>query len=74
MTTATIPNVGAPLGVADITIGLTGPDWEPTASMRYYAQRGDAARSFAFGATEAEALANLLQAEHEIALTFTRND
>lgn len=52
-----------------ILIEETGPDWEPDASMRFYAQRGD--WKFAFGATESEALANLLRSEREAAVTLT---
>lgn len=44
-----------------ISIGETGPDWEPTAEMRYYAQRGDGV--FVFGATEREAFEALLKEE-----------
>lgn len=46
----------------NITIGETGPDWEPTTKTRYFAQRGETA-PFGFGATEAEALADLLREE-----------
>jgi hypothetical protein len=44
-----------------IVIDLTGPDWEPNAQEKYYAQRG--AGKYAFGATEQEALQALLEAE-----------
>lgn len=44
-----------------ISIGETGPDWEPTQATRYYAQRGEG--KFAFGATEREAFENLLKEE-----------
>jgi len=44
-----------------IEIGETGPDWEPGPSARYYAQRGGG--RYAFGATESEALENLLKLE-----------
>lgn len=39
-----------------IESGLTGPDWEPTAATKFYAQCG---KRFEFGATEAEAIAKL---------------
>ena len=45
-----------------ITIDLTGPDWEPTATNRFFAQRGD---NYAFGPTEALALTALLLAEEQ---------
>jgi hypothetical protein len=44
-----------------ISIGETGPDWEPDAAHRYYAQRGDGL--YSFGATEKEAFENLLKEE-----------
>lgn len=39
-----------------IESGLTGPDWEPTAQERYFAQKGE---QYAFGPSEAEAIAAL---------------
>ena len=45
-----------------ITIGETGPDWKPTPATRYYAQR-EATDKYAFGATEREAIENLLKEE-----------
>jgi len=45
----------------DITIGETGPNWEPTPDMRYYAQRDGG--KLAFGATEMQAFENLLKEE-----------
>lgn len=41
-----------------IESGLTGEDWEPTASTRYYAQKGEL---YAFGRTEKEAITALLK-------------
>jgi hypothetical protein len=40
-----------------ITIDLTGPDWEPEASIKWYAQCGG---TFAFGPDPHAALAALL--------------
>jgi len=45
-----------------LEIGLTGPDWQPNAATRYYAQRG---KLFAFGATELFAVEALLNAEQK---------
>lgn len=42
-----------------IEVGLTGPDWEPDESNRYYAQLG---KSYAFGATEDDAITAVLKA------------
>ena len=39
-----------------LEFGLTGPDWLPDASTRYYAQMG---KAYAFGPTEALAVAAL---------------
>lgn len=39
-----------------VTVGLTGPDWEPTPSTKYYAQLG---KEYAFGATKREAISAL---------------
>lgn len=42
-----------------VTCGLTGPDWEPTADMRFFAQSTDNDMLMAFGATREAALAAL---------------
>lgn len=39
-----------------IESGLTGEDWEPTKSTKYYAQLGN---KFAFGSSEEQAIKNL---------------
>ncbi len=41
---------------AAVTVGLTGPDWEPTEATKMYAQHGD---KFAFGRTDDEAVDSL---------------
>lgn len=41
----------------EIESGLTGEDWEPTAATKFYAQAGD---TYAFGATELEAVNTLM--------------
>lgn len=40
------------LFAVEIEIGLTGPDWEPTEAIKYYAQVG---KHIEFGRTEHEA-------------------
>jgi hypothetical protein len=45
-----------------ITIGQVGAEWKVSAAAHYYAERGDG-EEYAFGATPAEALANLTQRE-----------
>ena len=55
----------------DITIGLTGPDWEPNEREKFFAQRGSG--DFAFGRTEALALTRLLlneEAKAKLAESF----
>lgn len=47
-----------------ISIGETGPDWEPGPTAKYYAQRGDGL--YAFGASEQEAFEALLNMEKEL--------
>lgn len=42
-----------------VTSGLTGPDWEPSADMRFFAQSTDNDMLMAFGATREAALAKL---------------
>lgn len=39
-----------------VDVGLTGPDWEPTPDMKYYAQLG---KEYEFGPTKREAIAAL---------------
>lgn len=39
-----------------VEVGLTGQDWEPTPSTKYYAQLG---KEYAFGPTKREAVAAL---------------
>lgn len=39
-----------------VTVDLTGPDWEPTAATKYFAQLG---KNYAFGPTKRAALAAL---------------
>lgn len=46
----------------NITIGQVGAEWSIASSAHYYAERGDG-EDYAFGATPAEALANLTQRE-----------
>ncbi|MCX7562250.1 hypothetical protein OS176_01625 [Xanthomonadaceae bacterium XH05] len=53
----------------NITIGLVGPDWEPRAATRYYAERSGSGE-YAFGSTPAEALAQLEAREAAIATGF----
>jgi hypothetical protein len=50
-----------------IIIDATGPDWEPTLSTRFFAQRlGDPkGGEFAFGSTPVDALSNLLRREEQ---------
>lgn len=48
----------APVAEEGVEIGETGPDWEPTAATRYYAQRGENG-PFEFGPTPEAALAAL---------------
>ncbi len=49
------------VGLADITIGVVGPDWADHGP--FYAQRGEG--TFAFGRTESEALDALHLAEQD---------
>jgi len=46
----------------NITIGLTGPNWQAAAKARFYAERGDG-DEYAFGTTPADALAKLEKRE-----------
>lgn len=52
----TNPQVVAVTALA--TIGLTGEDWLPSTKTKHYAQFGEI---FSFGATEIEAIVNLIQ-------------
>lgn len=45
-----------------ISIGETGPDWEPTPATRYYAQR-ESTTEIGWGATEREAFEDLMKKE-----------
>lgn len=56
----------------NITIGQVGAAWSVASSARYYAERGDG-EDYAFGATTAEALANLTQRETAKAAKFDEN-
>lgn len=42
-----------------VTSGLTGPDWEPTPDMRFFAQRDDRGAEIGFGATREAAIGAL---------------